>query len=100
MNSEPHPPASELEALVIDFADPQLPVRCRLRCPGFLLAGRNPTSHLQLPADDRHVGRTHFLIELVSTSCQLTNHSENGTFVNGMMVTMNNSCDLRHGDLV
>src|SRR5205823_2899381 len=43
-------------------------------------------------------GRMHFLIELDAMFCRLTNQSDRGTFVNGMLVQT--QCDLRHGDLI
>src|SRR5215831_12372636 len=92
------PEAADLEVLLTEISDPQLPVRGRIVCPGVLIAGRTPTVHLVLPESDRHAARVHFLIELSPAFCRLTNQSQHGTFVNGMIV--HTQCDLQHGDLI
>src|SRR5262245_32135247 len=94
----PTPTTPDLEVLLTDPTHPESPVRGRIACPGVLVAGRMPTAHLVLPAGDPHASRMHFLIELDSGSCRLTNQSDQGTFVNGTLV--HTQCDLRHGDLV
>jgi serine/threonine-protein kinase len=94
----PDPPTPDLEVLLADVANPQRPPR-RIACPGVLVAGRARTSNLVLPADDRHAAKIHFLVELGPAFCRLTNHSDQGTLVNGMLVK-DTPCDLRHGDLV
>jgi len=99
MNPAPPPPASELELLLIDAGDSQLPVRGRIVRSGNLVVGRTPTSDVVLPAADREASRLHFVINLQPSCCSLTNHSRHGTFVNGMQID-GQPCDLRHGDLV
>jgi predicted component of type VI protein secretion system len=57
-----------------------------------------PTANVVLPASDQQASRMHFHIELDPSCCRLINHSDQGTFVNGLLVRI--QCDLRHGDLV
>jgi hypothetical protein len=94
----PSPAAADLEVLLTDPADPQRRACGRIVGPGVLIVGRVATAHLVLPAGDRQASRTHFLVELTPTFCRLTNQSEYGTFVNGMLI--HTACDLRHGDLI
>src|SRR5262245_26873670 len=81
------PPTPELELLLTNAADVQCPGNAgRLVSPGRLAAGRMPPADLLLPATDRHAAGMHFAIDLSPDACLLTNYSEGGTFVNGMLV--------------
>src|SRR4051794_12819843 len=97
-DSHSTPPLPELEVLLVDLADTQLPVRGRVVCPGVLVVGRMPTANVVLPASDKSAARMHFHIHLDAGHCRLTNLSERGTFVNGLLLYT--QCDLRHGDLI
>lgn len=90
-------PLPDLEVLLVDPADMQL-VRGRVVCPGVLVVGRMATANVVLPASDKHAARMHCHIDLDPAYCRLTNHSDQGTFVNGLQV--HTQCDLRHGDLL
>jgi serine/threonine-protein kinase len=88
----------ELEVVLADPADPQPAGRGRVACPGVLVVGRMPDANVVLPASDLQAARRHFHIDLGAKHCRLTNYSNHGTFVNGLLVHA--ECDLRHGDLV
>jgi serine/threonine protein kinase len=98
MIRDPMPTHSELEVLLFDQSDSRQAPRVRIVCPGVLVAGRMPTSHLVLPREDVKASKMHFQIELMPSFCRLTNYSDRGTLVNGLLVET--QCDLRHGDLV
>jgi serine/threonine-protein kinase len=91
-------PLADLEVVLADPIDTQLLVHARISCPGLMVVGRMPTANVVLPASDRHAARMHFHIDLVPAYCRLTNHSAQGTFVNGLLIKT--QCDLRHGDLI
>jgi serine/threonine-protein kinase len=90
-------PAGELEVRLTDPTDRQV-IRGRLLGRGFLIVGRQPNAQVVLPATDREAAVLHFDIDLQPDYCLLTNHSLQGTFVNGLLV--NTQCDLEHGDLI
>jgi serine/threonine-protein kinase len=61
------------------------------------LVGRSKEAHLQI-AQDGHVSRHHFLVEINVPDCRLTDlGSKHGTFVNGRRVQ---SADLHAGDVI
>jgi serine/threonine-protein kinase len=91
-------PPPDLEARLAEPAGGQPFVYGRVVCPGVLVVGRMPRADVVLPADDRQAARMHFHVRLDAEHCRLINHSEHGTFVNGLLVHA--ECDLRHGDLV
>jgi hypothetical protein len=90
-------PLPDMEVLLVNPVDSQI-MHGRVVCPGSLLVGRTSTAHVVLPSTDRLAARIHFHIELHPLYCRLTNHSEQGTFVNGLLVRA--QCDLRHGDVI
>src|SRR5262245_46212758 len=106
--SDPATPA-DLELTLCDAAAPGLPICARLGCPGLLVAGRAsraelaapidgrvPTTLLSLPAADKQgVSRRHFTIELAPAFCRLTSLSDQGTFLNNLLVGGGADCDLR-----
>src|SRR4026208_1696594 len=92
----PSSPQPDLEVRLANPADGQ--VRARVRRPGVMTVGKLSTANLVLPATDSKASRLHFQIDLDSAYCRLTSHSEQGTFVNGLLVST--QCDLRHGDLI
>jgi serine/threonine protein kinase len=90
-----------MPGLEVRLADPggmEPVVRGRVFCPGVMVVGRKPTANVVLPSGDEQASRMHFHIELDPSYCRLIDHSEQGTFVNGLLVRI--QCDLRHGDLV
>src|SRR5262249_49095805 len=90
-------PVGEQEVRLTDPTDRQV-IRGRLLGSGFLIVGRRPNAHVVLPATDREAAVLHFDIDLQPDYCLLTNHSPQGTFVNGLLVCT--QCDLEHGDLI
>jgi serine/threonine-protein kinase len=100
MSDKPLPSTVGLPGLEVRLTDStsQDLVRGRILCPGVMVVGRMPSANVVLPASDQKASRMHFHIELDPSCCRLINYSEQGTFVNGLLVTI--QCDLRHGDLV
>lgn len=95
---QPAAPLPGLELRLVDTGTSPPTVRGRIGCPAVLVVGRIPTAHVVLPANDRQASRLHFHIDLAPDYCRLTNQSDQGTFVNGLLVQA--QCDLRHGDLI
>ncbi len=87
----------EREVCLVDVLDMQS-VRSRVVCPGVMVVGRAHTANVVLPDSDQEASLLHFYIELVPDYCLLTNRSDQGTFVNGVLVR--SQCDLRHGDVI
>jgi eukaryotic-like serine/threonine-protein kinase len=101
MTHKPLPSTVALPGLEVRLTDPtdtQLVIRGRVVCPGVMVVGRKFNADVVLPASDEHASRMHFHIHLDPSFCRLTNLSDQGTFVNGMLVRI--QCDLRHGDLI
>ncbi len=62
------------------------------------LVGRSREAHFQLPAQDKHFSRIHFMVEVNPPHCRLTDmKSRNGTYVNDRKVE---AADLNHGDKI